>query len=355
MYSELPPPITNSEELFSYARDLEFGDLHIKFDEQSGLQSIIAIHNTRLGPSLGGCRYRSYESPFAAIEDAMRLAQGMSYKAAMAGLPLGGGKSVLIKTPEQTNRKALFSAFGKFVDELNGRYITAVDSGTSPEDMDIIAEYTDHVTTLAKENGDPSPTTAIGVRQSIEAAVLYKYKRNDLRDLRVAIQGVGKVGGYLAKDLYERGAKLIICDTDKELLKRFQIELNATVVNPDEIYQVDCDIFSPCAMGAILNDMTIPQIKADIIVGAANNQLSEPKHGKILTQRGILYAPDYVVNAGGLIHAAAQYFKTPMNIMQEQLKHIYQSTLDIFGRADKENLPTSEVADMIAREKIMRS
>jgi leucine dehydrogenase len=355
MYSELPPPIASSEELFDYAKKLEFGDLHIKFDEKSGLQAIVAIHNTKRGPALGGCRYRAYETPFAAIEDAMRLAQGMSYKAAMAGLNLGGGKAVLIKTPQQKDRTALFTAFGKFVDELGGRYITAVDSGTSSEDMDLIAEYTDHVTTLAKNNGDPSPTTATGVRQALEATVKFKLQRDDLRDLRIAIQGVGRVGGFLAKELHERGAKLIISDTNEDLLKHFQTEFNATVVNPEQIYQVDCDIFSPCAMGAILNDHTIPLLKAKMIVGAANNQLSEPRHGKLLTERDILYAPDYVVNSGGLIHASAEYYKTPENIMHEQLKNIYRATLDIFEHSRKENLPTSEVADMIAREKISRS
>lgn len=344
--------ISINEKIFNYAKALKFGELHFKLDETTGLLAIIAIHSTKLGPALGGCRCREYDSISDAIEDAMRLAYGMTYKAAITGLPLGGGKSVLIKPKEIKDRDKYFQSFGKFIDDLNGRYITAVDSGTNPNDMDSIAKQTPFVTSQGSLNGDPSPFTADGVFLAIKAAVKHKLKREDIKGLKFAIQGVGNVGYLLARHLHKAGAVLFVTDTNKLAVEKCVKEFNATPVELDEIYQVDCDIFSPCALGAILNDNSISKLKASMVIGSANNQLAEPRHGDELHKRGILYGPDYVINAGGLIHACSQFYKTPLAEVRKQVEGIYDTTLAILNRADKQNLPTYLVADEIAEERL---
>ena len=338
--------------LFKYAEQLGFGELHFKLDHDTGLFAIVAVHSTKLGPALGGCRCIEYETINEAMRDVLRLAQGMSYKAALANLQLGGGKAVIPKPKEIKDRKAYFEAFGEFVETLGGRYITAVDSGTSPYDMDIIATKTKHVTSTTDIDGDPSPFTAHGVCRSVQAAVKHKLGHDSLDGLHVAIQGVGHVGRLLAHELHSLGARLTVTDVNEENLKYCVEQFNAQVVHPDEIYAVDCDVFSPCALGASINDDTIPQLKCSIIVGAANNQLAESRHGSILLEKGILYAPDFVVNSGGLIYACAQYYKLPKKEVHQKVDKIYDTLLEIFTRSDEEKRATSIIADEVALERL---
>lgn len=340
------------DELLNYAEDLGFGDLHIKLDKESGLCAIIAIHSTKRGPALGGCRFIEYTSIASAVIDALRLAQGMSYKAAITELPLGGGKAVVIKPKNVTNREALFSAFGRFVNEMGGRYITAMDSGTETTDMEIISRHTPYVTTLARENGDPAPYTALGVLRGQQAAIKLKLGKDNFEGLHVAIQGVGHVGYNLAKLLHERGAKLTICDRNPDAALRCVNEFGAQKVELEDVYAVESDIFAPCALGAILNEKTIPHLKAKIIAGAANNQLGEAKDGQRLCERGILYAPDYVINSGGLIHALAEYQKSSEKETLARIDHIYDVMLNLFERAHHEQKTTNEIADVIAAERL---
>jgi leucine dehydrogenase len=342
------------EKLKAYAKEFGLAELHACFDEESGLQAIIGIHSIKLGPALGGTRQREYPSFLAAVKDLSRLCAGMSRKAAMANLPLGGGKAILIKPSRPIDRQKYFTAYGQFVHTLAGRYVTAVDSGTEAADMDIVLTQTPHVTSISSDQewDNPSFFTANGVRRSIEAAVKFRLNRDDLKGLKIAIQGVGKVGYYLAKELHERGAELIVADVNTSSLEKCRQEFGANIVDVHQIHQSDCDVFSPCAFGAGLHDKTIPEIKAKIIVGAANNQLAEPRDGVLLLERGILYAPDYVTNAGGVIHAASQYLKTPADKVKEKVDAIYDTQMLIFKLAEEQTLPTNIVADKIAEERI---
>lgn len=340
----------SSDFLIENAKVLDFGDVHFKYDAKSGLLALIAIHNTHLGPSLGGCRYKEYASLNEALFDVMRLARGMSYKSAMAGLPLGGGKSVILKNVNQQNREQMFEVFGEFIESLGGRYITAVDSGTKPEDMDVIARKSQYVS--SQQGADPSPFTAKGIRQAMLAAVQYSLKRSSLEGLTIAIQGIGNVGYYLAEGLANDGARLIVSDISSHALEKIQNKMAVELANPHEIHQVECDIFAPCALGAILNDTTIPELHCKMIVGAANNQLAEDRHGIMLQERGILYGPDYVVNAGGVIYAGAQYLKIPLKEVEQKVKDIYQTTLEIFEQSDEKRLCPHVVADYIAEERM---
>lgn len=344
--------MTFDDALLRYAEELGFGELHFKFDVATGLRAIVAIHNTKRGPALGGCRCIEYPSTDAAVRDVLRLAFGMSYKNAMANLPLGGGKSVLIKPKHIVDRVAYFQAFGAFVNELNGRYITAMDSGTGTTDMDAIATQTPYVTNLSKHNGDPAPFTALGVFKGIQAAVKFKLDRSSLEGLHVAIQGVGHVGYNIAKNLHKAGAKLTICDRDQETAQHCAEEFGATIVSPEQIYSVSCDVFAPCALGAVLNDETIPQLQTTIVAGAANNQLAEPRHAQAMRDRGILYAPDYVINAGGVIFAYAEYKEASTKAAEDHIFHIHDTLLELFERAKRENRLTSDVADIIAAERL---
>lgn len=321
------------------------------YDKKTGLKSIIAIHNTNLGPALGGCRMWPYKTEQDAVADALRLARGMTYKAAMANLPLGGGKAVIIGDPHHEKSPELFKAFGMCVERINGRYITSEDVQTSVEDMIYVRESTLHVVGLPGSGGDPSPFTAVGVADCIRESVDYRLKKSSLEGVKVAVQGLGHVGYHLCKLLYEAGAKLIVTDIDPLLVDRVMDEFKAEAVLPEDIYGVDAEVFAPCALGAILNDHTISQLKCSVIVGSANNQLATAEHGEILMKMNILYAPDYVVNAGGLIdvyYDGPNYDVERVNAHVAQIRHTLR---EIFEKAEAHHISTSRAADMIAEER----
>src|SRR6201999_3997363 len=315
-------------DVFGKLSTYDFGEVHIKLDKATQLRAIVAIHDSRLGPALGGCRFIEYDTDEAAYIDALRLARGMTHKAAITGLAPGGGTSVIIKPKRHFDRSALSTAFGKFIEDLRGHYITAEDSGTGLEDMEIIRAQTKHVTGIDPSHGgsgDPSPFTALGVRRGIEACVKFKLGKADLQGVHIAVQGVGHVGYQLCKELHAAGAKLTVADVDKLKSERAQREFGAAVVAIDQIPQVDCDVFAPCALGAGLNDDTIPPLKARIVAGAANNQLAEPRHGDDLHARGILYAPDYAINAGGLVNVAQEVKGYDAKVARERTMKIFDT------------------------------
>ena len=343
------------ESLMRYAQMLGVADIHIKNDFKVGLQSIIAIHSTKRGPAIGGCRFFEYSSMGLALKDVMRLSYMMTLKAAVSNLPHGGAKAVILKPRVITDRKALFHSFGDFVHDMNGRYITAMDIGTTTKDMDIIADRTPHVIGAAgtdKLQSDPSPFTSSGVFQGIKAAVKFKWNRDDVEGLHIAIQGAGKTAYYLAQLLHQHGATISICDLKSKVTETFIEKFGATVVGYENIYDVQCDVFSPCAIGGIINLNTLNRIKAPIIAGPANNQLAHRKYGAIAQQRGFLYAPDYVINSGGLIQAASIHDYHNVDIAERLIEKLYDRLLELFERAAKENKPTTEVADLIAKEKL---
>lgn len=326
-------------------------------DKQSGLKAIIAIHDTTLGPALGGTRMWMYESEEAAIEDALRLARGMTYKNAVAGLNLGGGKTVIIGDPKKDKNEEMFRAFGRYIQGLNGRYITAEDVGTTVEDMDIIHEETDYVTGISPafgSSGNPSPVTAYGVYRGMKAAAKEAFGTDSLTNKKVAIQGVGNVAYHLCKYLHEEGAKLIVTDINKEAIQRAVNAFQAEAVEPNEIYSVDSDIFAPCALGAVLNDVTIPQLKASVIAGAANNQLKEPRHGEIIHQKGVVYAPDYVINAGGVINVADELYGYNRERALKKVENIYNNIESVIEISKRDQIPTSQAADRLAEERIAK-
>jgi leucine dehydrogenase len=342
-------------DLFGHLDTYDYGEVHFKLDKGTGLRTIVAIHDTRLGPALGGCRFIHYESDEAAIVDALRLARGMTYKAALAGLPHGGGKSVIIRPAQHFDRVALFRAFGKFIDDLRGHYITAEDSGTGLEDMEVIRAVTKWVTGVDPSrggSGDPSPFTALGVRRGIEACVEHQLGKGTLQGVHVAVQGVGHVGYHLCKELHVCGAKLTVADVDALKAERAQREFGASVVPLDAIFDVDCDVFSPCALGSALNDETIPRLKAKIAAGAANNQLARPSNGDDLNERGILYAPDYAINAGGLINVAQEVVGYDEKRAREKTMKIKDTIAEIVQRSEKLDAPTYRVADMLVEERL---
>lgn len=343
--------ITASMDIFQRLEKEGFGELHLRVDPNTGLHAIIAIHSTKRGPALGGCRFIHYDSSPEAIVDAIRLAKGMSYKAAVSNLPLGGGKAVIMKPKNLSDRAALFRAFGHFIQDLGGRYITALDSGTQLSDMDAISEISPYVASKTSD-GDPSPYTAQGIFRGIQAIVKYRFKREDLKGLHVAIQGVGAVGYLLARHLHEAGAVLSVADINPEATQRCQKEFGATIVDLHQIHTIACDILAPCALGATLNDITIPEIKAQIIAGCANNQLAKEHHGQVLRERNIIYAPDYVINAGGLIHAATKYLHLSDAKAAQHIEGIYDVIYTICERADKLDQPTSAIANSIAEERL---
>ena len=345
--------LTNdNDDFLDYALSHGFGDIHLKVDKETGMKAIIAIHSTKLGPALGGCRFIEYKDTRTALYDAMRLARGMSYKAASVNLPLGGGKAVIIQPSTPYDRTAYLRRFGQFINELGGRYITAVDSGTHLSDMDIIAEHTPYVASLSSHNGDPSPSTAKGVLRGIQAAVYFKLGKENLSGLHIAIQGLGHVGYLIARHLHEKGVRLTVADIAPALVERAVKEFGATATHTDNIHKIPCDVFAPCALGAVINDISINQLQTNIIAGAANNQLGHSYHGQKLHEKGILYATDYVINAGGLIFAASKYLHTPEQQVKEQIDGIRTSLLQIFTRSAEDNRPASEIADTIAQEKL---
>lgn len=341
-------------EIFKIMQEYDYEQLIFCQDKSSGLKAIIAIHDTTLGPALGGTRIYDYKTDEEAIIDALRLARGMTYKNAAAGLNLGGGKAVIIGDPKKIKSEALFRAFGRFVEGLNGRYITGEDMNMTQKDAAYINCETDYIVGLETGSGNPSPMTAYGVFKGMQAAVNEVYGSDDLEGKTVAIQGLGAVGRILAELLYEAGAKLIVTSRDQAKVAKAVAELGATAVGPDEIYGVECDVFSPCAIGAIINDKTIEQLKCKIIAGPANNQLAEPRHGDILHERGILYVPDYVINSGGVINiiddiSGREYSKE--NAMKNTAK-IYDACKKVFEIAKRHGIPTYKAADKMVEERI---
>ena len=325
-------------------------------DEQTGLKAIIAVHNTNLGPAAGGCRFWDYENEDDALKDVLRLSKGMTYKNAMAGLRLGGGKAVIIGNPKQLKSQALFEAFGRAVERVGGRYITAEDVNITTADMAIVNTQTDYVSGLEGKSGNPGPFTALGTFLGIKAAVKYKLGKDDLAGIKVAVQGLGSVGYSLCQKLHAAGAELIVTDINEVALEKAKTELGATVVGLDEIYSQDVDVFSPCALGASVNDQTIDQLKAVIVAGCANNQLAEARHDLALKERGILYAPDYVINAGGIINVALEIYPEPYcaDEATRLVENIYNTLMNVFVAAGEQNLPTGQVADQMAREIIAK-
>lgn len=324
-------------------------------DKATGLKAIIAIHDTTLGPALGGCRMWNYQSEEEAITDALRLARGMTYKNAVAGLNLGGGKSVIIGDPRTGKSEALFRAFGRYVESLGGRYITAEDVGTTEADMDQIFMETKYVAGLSPafgKGGNPSPVTAYGVFRGMQAAAKVAYGEDSLRGKRVAVQGVGNVAYHLCQLLHQAGTKLFVTDIDPDRVQKAANEFDAEVVSPDKIYDVECDIFAPCALGAIIDDQTVERLKCKIVAGSANNQLKEEKHGEMLEQKGILYAPDYVINAGGVINIADELYGYKRERAMQKVETIYDNILNVFKISKMERIPSYLAADRLAEMRI---
>lgn len=323
---------------------------HVAFfsDEESGLKSIVAIHDTTLGPAVGGCRMWNYASDEEAITDVLRLSQGMTYKNAVAGLAMGGGKSVIIGDAKKDKSPELFRAFGRSIHRLGGRYYSAEDVGINTSDIMIAHQETPYMAGLEGKSGDPSPFTALGTYLGIKAAVKHQLGKDSLQGMSVAIQGLGHVGYHLCRHLHEAGARLVVTDLNQDALAKVAHEFNAIIVGLDEIYHQDVDIYAPCALGATINDQTIDIIKASIVAGCANNQLAEIHHGEMLRQKGILYAPDYVINAGGIINVSFDnnYDEAKSTA---KVKRIYNTLLDIFQEADSKASQTSIIADELAR------
>ncbi|MHB1844359.1 MAG: Leu/Phe/Val dehydrogenase [Deltaproteobacteria bacterium] len=337
-------------------REGGYEGVHFLHDRPSGLRAIVAIHSTRLGPALGGTRALStYPSEEAALVDVLRLARGMTYKAALSGVPHGGGKAVILLPKGPFDRARLFQAFGRAVETLGGRYITTEDSGTSPDDMEHVRHGTRYVVGQPPSkggSGDPSPVTAFGVLRGIEAVARFALGRGDLKGLRVALLGVGHVGFALAKLLHDAGATLAVADVDPEKAERARRELGCAVRSTDEIIGLECDVFSPNALGAILNDETIPRLRCRAVAGAANNQLAEPRHGAALSTRGILYAPDYAINAGGLINVALEWSGYDEAKARAGASRIYDTLLELFARAKAEGRDPASVADSLAEDRL---
>ena len=324
-------------------------------DKATGLRAIVAIHDTTLGPALGGCRMYPYASEEAAIVDVLRLARGMTYKAAASGLNLGGGKSVIIGDPEQDKSEELMRSFGRYVETLGGRYIVAEDVGTSTEDMEHIRIETSHVVGIDVTHGgsgDPGPFTALGVMHGMRACVEEVFGSPSLEGRIVAVQGLGHVGWHLCELLHEEGASLIVSDLREEVVERAIREFGAKPVEPDEILTIPCDILAPCALGAVVNDGSLASFRCSIIAGSANNVLLEARHGEALTKRGILYAPDYVINAGGLINVADELEGYNQTRVTKRVARIFDSMRTIIAISKRDGVPTNVAADTLALERI---
>ncbi|HET9282253.1 MAG TPA: Glu/Leu/Phe/Val dehydrogenase [Candidatus Angelobacter sp.] len=325
-------------------------------DPAAGYRGIIAIHSTARGPAGGGTRFWNYRNDDEALEDVLRLARGMTYKSALAELPLGGGKSVIIGDNKSKERERIFRAHGRFINSLAGLYTTGEDVGTSPEDMEFVRKETPYVAGLHGQSGDPSPRTARGVFRAMQAASQHCWGREDLAGRTIAIQGCGHVGYFLAQELQKANAKLIVADVDSEKVRRVVSDFGATFAAPEQICFVPADIFAPCALGGIINDQTIPRFPARIICGAANNQLLEPRHGDLLEKRGISYAPDYAANAGGIIGGCClEILGWDEARTMKKVDAIYDTILKIFEIARQEKIPTYQAADRLAEQKLKKS
>lgn len=321
-------------------------------DSEAGYRGIIAIHSTTLGPALGGTRLWRYNDDNEALTDVLRLARGMTYKNALAGLPLGGGKSIIFAPDKIADREKMFRAHGRFVEHLKGSYITAEDVATTTTDMHYISMETEHVVGLEGRAGNPSPFTAHGVFRAIEASAAYRWGAGDVSGKTVAVQGCGSVGYHLVKELHQAGARLIITDIDSERVASVAREFGAEGVAPEEIYKVRADIFAPCALGGVINDETVPQLQVEIVAGAANNQLLEARHGVALQERGILYAPDYVANAGGVINVCIGALGWERAQVTAKVDEIYDTLLNTYRIAAQEGIPTSVAADRLAEKRL---
>lgn len=325
-------------------------------DPSCGLKAIVAIHDTTLGPALGGTRMWPYASEQEALDDVLRLAKGMTYKAAVSGLNLGGGKGVIIGDPKKDKSEALFRSYGRYIESLNGRYITAEDVNTTVEDIEHVFAETSYAVGVARihgGSGNPAPYTALGVFRGMEASAMKTWKDRSLKGKTVAIQGVGSVGFELGKLLKEAGAHILFTDLSRSNIERFKREIEtAEFVDLKDIYTVKTDVFAPCALGAIINDETIEKLNAQIVCGAANNQLAEERHGKELRKKGILYAPDYLINAGGLMNVSIEFEGWSDDKSRRMIDTIYNTSLRVFEMSDKENLPCSEAANLLAERRI---
>lgn len=324
-------------------------------DPHVGLKAIIAIHNTSLGPALGGTRMWNYKNEDEALVDVLRLSKGMTYKAAASGLNLGGGKAVIIGDPKTQKSEGLFRAFGQFVNSLNGKYITAEDVGTSVQDMEHIYMETPWVTGIPKDfggSGDPSPYTAHGVLMGIKASAKEKFGTDSLKGIHIAVQGLGNVGSNLVKYLVEEGAVITVADIDMNRTKNVADKFGAKAVSSDDILFTECDILAPCALGAIVNDQTITKLKTKVIAGGANNVLAEARHGDQLKELGILYAPDYVINAGGLMNVFVELEGYSPERAFEKTKRVYDNILKVYEIAKRDGIGTHTAADRLAEERI---
>lgn len=359
VYNDIKKNIAKEDKLmqiFSHMEEDQYEQLVFAYDHPSGLKAIIAIHDTTLGPALGGLRMWTYNSEKEAIEDALRLAKGMTYKNAAAGLNLGGGKAVIIGDPSKDKNEAMFRAFGRYVQSLNGRYITAEDVGSTVEDMDLIYTETDYVTGTSKEgsSGNPAPVTAYGIYKGIKATALEAFGSDDLSGKVIAVQGVGNVAFRLLEYLHQENAELIVTDINEKSVQKAVEKYNAKAVDPDDIYDVSCDIFSPCALGSVINDDTIKRLKAKAIAGSANNQLQADKHGDMLFEKGIIYAPDFVINAGGVINVADELLPNGYNQdrAMKKVEQIYDNLQKVYEISKRDNIPTYLAADRMAEERI---
>lgn len=337
----------------------DFGHEQVVFfqDKESGLRAIVGVHSTVLGPALGGCRMWNYQTEADALTDVLRLSRGMTYKAAVANLKLGGGKAVIIGDSRKDKTPALLEAFGKCVEHVGGRYITAEDVGMSVKDIDVIRKYTRFAVGGSNEggSGDPSLMTAFGVFQGMKAAVKHSGLASDLDGLTVALQGAGNVGYHLSSHLSAAGAKIVVADIYESQADRIVEEFGAVKVAPDEIYGVEADVFAPCALGAIINDKTIPQLKCKVVAGAANNQLEKPEHGFELLRRGIVYAPDFAINAGGLINVAAELDGYNKEAVIGKVTQIFATITSILEMADAEDIPPHVAADRLGDARLLEA
>ena len=324
-------------------------------DRPSNLRAIVAIHSTSLGPALGGTRFYPFASEEEALRDVLRLARGMTYKAAAAGLDLGGGKAVIIGDPRREKSEELLRAYGRYIESLGGRYITAEDVGTSRDDMDILRRETRWVTGVSKRlggSGDPSPVTAYGVFQGLRACVEEALKTSSLEDVRVVVQGAGKVGYHLVKHLTDAGAVVSVADVDVDAVARVVNDFAVDTVEPEKVHAAACDVLAPCALGAVIRDDTIPELKCKIVAGAANNQLERPEHGDALDELGILYAPDFVINAGGLINVADELMGYDRQRAKKKVEAIYRTLREVFSRSRTEGVTPASAAAGLAEERI---
>ena len=341
-----------NSDLFALLTEHQHEQVSLFYEPSSGYRGLIAIHDTTLGPALGGTRFWSYRNDREALNDVLRLARGMTYKAAVAGLNLGGGKSVLIGDNKTTRREALFRAHGRHIESLKGRYITAEDVGTNTQDMEYIRTETSHVVGLIGKSGDPSPVTAFGVYCGIKACATHRWGTDSVSGRTVALQGCGNVGYYLAQMLVKEGARLVVTDIDADKVQRVVTETRAQAVRPEEIYAVAADIFAPCALGGVINDDTLNVLRVEIVAGGANNQLAEERHGDALEEKGITYAPDYVINGGGLINVNAELNDWTAERARNKAGEIYDTILRVFEIAQEEGISSYRAADRLAEQRI---